>query len=79
MKFYCSKLPFIQYPNILDSHAVSKNFGKKFMTFIKLLQKETIQQPFLSNGSANKHVSTAMREHGNNGRDFFHAVHAEVI
>jgi hypothetical protein len=28
------------------------------------------QQPLLSNGFANKHVSTATREYSNNGREF---------
>jgi hypothetical protein len=38
-----------------------------------------IKQPLLSNGSANKHVSTAMREHRNKGRDVFYTVCAEVL
>jgi hypothetical protein len=34
--------------------------------------------PLLSNGYANKHVSTA-REHSNNGRDLFYAVLTEML
>jgi hypothetical protein len=33
----------------------------------------------VSNGSANKHVSTASRKYSNNGRDVFCAVHAEML
>jgi hypothetical protein len=33
----------------------------------------------LNNGSANKHVSMAMKEEGNNGRDVFYIVHDDVL
>jgi hypothetical protein len=42
-------------------------------------KQATTQQPLLSNGSANKHVSMAMREYSNNGRDVFYAVGVEVL
>jgi hypothetical protein len=38
-----------------------------------------IQQLLLSNGSEKKHVSMVTKEHGNNGRNVFHAVIAEVF
>jgi hypothetical protein len=42
-------------------------------------KQETVQQPLLSNGFRKKHISTAVREHSNNGGDVFHAVCAEVL
>jgi hypothetical protein len=42
-------------------------------------KKATIQQPLQSNSSANKHVSMAMKEYSNNGRDVFYMVHAEML
>jgi hypothetical protein len=42
-------------------------------------QQGTVQQPLLSIGFANKHASTATREHSNNGRDIFYVVHSEVL
>jgi hypothetical protein len=41
------------------------------------VKQATIQQPLLSNDSANKHVSTAMREYISNGRDVFCAACTE--
>jgi hypothetical protein len=38
-----------------------------------------IQHPLLSNGSANKHVSTTTREYSNNGSGVFYAVHADML
>jgi hypothetical protein len=38
-----------------------------------------IQQPLLSNGSVNKHVSTVTRKDSNNGRYVVYAVRAEVL
>jgi hypothetical protein len=38
-----------------------------------------MQQPSVSNGLANKYVSTATREHGKNRRDIFYAVSAERL
>jgi hypothetical protein len=40
--------------------------------------KQTIQQPLLSNGTANKYFSTE-REHSNDGRDVFYAVSDEIL
>jgi hypothetical protein len=43
------------------------------------LEITTIQQPLLSNESAPKHVSTAIREYGNNDRRVFFAFRAEIL
>jgi hypothetical protein len=40
--------------------------------------KGTIQQPLLSNGSRNKHVSTSRRGYNNNWKRCFYAVRAEI-
>jgi hypothetical protein len=42
-------------------------------------KRATIQQPLLSNSSANKHVSMVTWEHNNNGRDDFYVVHAKML
>jgi hypothetical protein len=41
--------------------------------------QETIQQPLLSNGSANINVSMATGEHSNNGTHVFYVVPASVL
>jgi hypothetical protein len=38
-----------------------------------------IQQPLLSNGSANMHISMATRQYSSNGRDFLYVVCAEML
>jgi hypothetical protein len=38
-----------------------------------------IQQPLLSNSSANKHVSMVTTKYSNNGRDVFYAVNAKML
>jgi hypothetical protein len=38
-----------------------------------------MQQPLLSNGSANKDVSTAKIEYKNNGKRRFYAAHAKIL
>jgi hypothetical protein len=43
------------------------------------MEQATVQQPLLINSSANKHVSMAMSEHSNNGRDIFYAVYAGML
>jgi hypothetical protein len=42
-------------------------------------KQATIQQPLLSNGSANMHVSTATTGHSNNGRGVSYVVPAEIV
>jgi hypothetical protein len=44
-----------------------------------IVKQAAVQQPLLSNGSANKHVSTAMKEHSNNGREVFYMVYVEKL
>jgi hypothetical protein len=41
--------------------------------------RETNNSHLLGNGSANKHVSMAVREHNNYRRDVFYAVHADML
>jgi hypothetical protein len=52
------------------------------MWYVDLLpgnyRETTVQQPLLSNRSANKYVSTAAK-HSNNGRDVFYAVLDEML
>jgi hypothetical protein len=43
------------------------------------MKPATLQQPLLSNGSANKQVSMATREYSNNRRDILYAVCAEML
>jgi hypothetical protein len=49
------------------------------LSYITTANLAPIQQPLLSNVSANKHVPTATGEYSNNGRDVFHAVRAEML
>jgi hypothetical protein len=43
------------------------------------VKQATVQQPLLSDGSADKHVSMAMREYISKGRDVFYAACAEML
>jgi hypothetical protein len=43
------------------------------------VKQATVQEPLLSNGFTKRHVSTAVREHSNNGRDVSYTVHSKVL
>jgi hypothetical protein len=43
------------------------------------MKQASIQQPLLSNGSANTHVSMRAREYSYNERDVAYVVYAEMI
>jgi hypothetical protein len=42
-------------------------------------EQATTRQPLLSNGSANKHVSTIRKEYNRNERDGFYVVFVEIF
>jgi hypothetical protein len=42
-------------------------------------RETTIQQPLISNSSADEHVSAATREYSNNGRVVSYAVRADML